>query len=189
MSRRRHTDELLIGEWACLGIVALGPTHGFAVAADLRPDGEIGRVWSMSRPLTYRALDQLLVRGLVAAVDHEPGRAGGERTIVAITASGRRRLRRWLQTPVEHLRDLRSELLVKMVLADRAGVDITAMLADQRGIVAGLVEVLRQQAVESDDLVLAWRLSAAEAALGFLETQIASRSATTMPAGADRRAD
>ena len=33
MSRSSRTaSELLLGEWACLGIVAQGPTHGFAVA-------------------------------------------------------------------------------------------------------------------------------------------------------------
>ena len=40
------------------------PTHGFAIAAQLKPSGDLGRVWSLSRALTYRSLEQLANRGL-----------------------------------------------------------------------------------------------------------------------------
>ncbi len=43
--------SLAPGEWAVLASVAERPTHGFAVAKALGPSGEIGRVWSLSRPL------------------------------------------------------------------------------------------------------------------------------------------
>ena len=70
----------------------------------------------MSRPLTYRALDQLVAKGCAGAVAVEPGIAGGNRTILAITRRGRARLREWIVTPVDHLRDLRSALLLKLVI-------------------------------------------------------------------------
>lgn len=88
MSRQR-ADQLLLGEWACLGILNRAPGHGFAIAARLKPDGDVGRVWSMSRALTYRSLDQLAARGLVEPIAEEPGIAGGQRTILATTAAGR----------------------------------------------------------------------------------------------------
>ena len=90
---RRADQHLLLGEWACLGAVYPAPTHGFAVAARLKPDGDIGRVWSMSRALTYRSLDQLTGHGYVEAVGEEPGIAGGNRTILAATRTGRAQLR------------------------------------------------------------------------------------------------
>ena len=62
---RSAPDALLLGEWACLGVLYAGPAHGFAVAARLKPAGDVGRVWSLSRPLTYRSLDQLAGRGYV----------------------------------------------------------------------------------------------------------------------------
>ena len=55
----RPRDQPLLGEWACLGIIYPTPTHGFAVAARLKPAGDVGRVWSLSRPLTYRCLELL----------------------------------------------------------------------------------------------------------------------------------
>lgn len=165
---RTRTDVLLLGEWACLGVVYRQPAHGFAVAAMLRPDTNLGRVWSLSRPLTYRALEQLQARGLVEAVAEEPGIAGGPRTLLAPTPAGRAALQHWLATPVEHLRDLRSELLLKLVVATYCDIDVTDMLTAQRRRVSHLVEVL---AVPGDcaDPVALWRVEAAHAALRFLD--------------------
>jgi PadR family transcriptional regulator AphA len=166
----RASEQLLLGEWACLGIVYPAPTHGFAVAAELKPSGEIGRVWSLSRPLTYRAIEQLVARELVAVVGEERGIAGGNRTLVAATRSGRAQLRRWLRTPVDHLRDVRSELLLKLVLARRCAVEIGPMLVEQRARVAAMGAVLEAQAQENpDDVVARWRVESAGAAQRFLD--------------------
>lgn len=172
----RDDDELLPGEWACLGVLAEGPSHGFAVASRLAPDGDIGRVWSCSRPLTYRAIDQLIGRGLLEETGSEPGTAGGSRTILRPTRRGRNALRRWLDRPSLHLRDLRSELLLKLVLSRANGVDVTDLVTRQREVVddirRGLVSRLRES---PDDLVVLWRLRSADAALRFLEDLAATR--------------
>ena len=165
---RTRSDTLLLGEWACLGVVYRQPAHGFAVAALLRPDTDLGRVWSLSRPLTYRALEQLQARGLVEAIGEEPGLAGGPRTLLAATPAGRAELKHWLATPVEHLRDLRSELLLKLVVATYCGVDVTEMLTAQRLRVSQLVEALAVPADCTDPVAL-WRVEAAHAALRFLD--------------------
>ncbi len=168
--RTRAADELLLGEWACLGILVCGPAHGFAVAARLRPDGDIGRVWSMSRALTYRALDQLLDRGLVRPVTEEPGVAGGTRTVLGPTAAGRRALRRWVATPVAHLRDLRSELLVKLIVARGCAIDVLPMVHAQLAQVRRQAAALTAEAEASGgDVVARWRAEASAAAVRFLE--------------------
>jgi DNA-binding PadR family transcriptional regulator len=167
MSRRRGDDTLLLGEWACLGLLYRRPAHGFAVAARLTPDADIGRVWSLSRPLTYRALDQLQARHLIHTVGEEPGVAGGSRTLLAATRVGRAAFRRWIHTPVEHLRDLRSELLLKLVLARECELDVNAMLSAQRHRVASLVDALAVPSQGADPVTL-WRFEAAMAAQRFL---------------------
>ncbi|MCU1397543.1 MAG: transcriptional regulator, PadR-like family [Acidimicrobiales bacterium] len=173
--QRSRGDELLLGEWACLGILVLKPSHGFALAARLSPKGDVGRVWAMSRALTYRALDQLTNRELIAAVGEEPGIAGGNRTILAPTRRGRAMLRAWLKTPTEHLRDLRSELLLKLVLAEIGGVDSQPLLVAQREQVARISAVLDGQLDRSQpesDVVTLWRSESARGALRFLDRLI-----------------
>lgn len=167
---RTSDQPLLLGEWACLGLLATGPAHGFALAARLRPEGDVGRVWSLSRPLTYRALDQLVARGLAVPSAHEPGIAGGTRTILSITAAGRTAVEHWLESPVVHLRDVRSELLLKLVLAQLNGVDVSAMLAAQRSIAeAQSGSFARDLAEQPDDVVRRWRAESAAAVLRFLD--------------------
>ena len=61
--RHAHQRSCCSGSGRASGILYQGPTHGFAVAARLKPDGDIGRVWSLSRPLTYRSLDAADLRG------------------------------------------------------------------------------------------------------------------------------
>lgn len=172
MSRpARDAERLLLGEWACLGVLATGPTHGFAIASRLRPDSDLGRIWSLSRPLTYRAIDQLLKHGYAEPVGEEPGIAGGTRTILAITDSGRIALREWLHRPVIHLRDLRSELLLKLQLAAALDIEMTALVNAQRRVVTeirrSLLTHLREQ---PDDIVTQWRLETTDAALRFLDS-------------------
>lgn len=167
---RTSEHQLLLGEWACLGILYSAPTHGFAIAARLKPGGDVGRVWSLSRALTYRSLEQLAVRGYIHPVGEEPGIAGGNRTILAATRTGRARLRTWLATPVVHLRDLRSELLLKLIIADICDIDISGMLAGQRERITDMAEAISAQ-IEQDpgDVVALWRSESSHAALRFLD--------------------
>lgn len=173
---RSIEQPLLMGEWACLGILATGRAHGFAVAARLKPTGDVGRVWSMSRPLTYRALDQLAAQGLIRPIGEEPGIAGGNRTVLAITPRGRTRLDSWLASPVHHLRDLRSELLLKLVLTELRGKDPTPLLSRQRDVVAYLASTFDDQVAvaPATDVVLMWRAESARAAVNFIDTLLAT---------------
>lgn len=171
MSRsRRSGSDLLTGEWACLGLLVASPMHGFALAQELSADGEIGRVWSLTRPLTYRAIDQLLERGFIEARDERRGRAGGTKTIYSPTRSGRAAFRTWVATPVTHLREIRSEMLLKLVLAQRCSIPMNSMIEEQRQLIreirAGLEERLGRA---PNDVVLMWRLRSAEAVTAFLE--------------------
>jgi len=186
---RSTEQKLLLGEWACLGILYPAPTHGFAIAARLKPTGDIGRVWSLSRPLTYRSLDQLTAQDYVHAIGEEPGIAGGNRTIVAATRLGRAQLRKWLATPVTHLRDLRSELLLKLVLAEECGIDIAPMLERQRAHIEELATALAEQrdGPGKPDVVAMWRAESSQAALRFLDRITSQRSPETSAATPPRR--
>ncbi len=167
---RTSEQQLLLGEWACLGLLYPAPTHGFAIAARLKPTGDVGRVWSLSRALTYRSLEQLAIRDYVRPVGEEPGIAGGNRTILSATRTGRAQLRKWLAAPVVHLRDLRSELLLKLIVAELCGIDIAPMLRAQREHIVELADALAAQvAADPTDVVALWRSESSHAALRFLD--------------------
>lgn len=131
----------------------------------------VGRVWSLSRALTYRSLEQLAVRGYVQPVGEEPGIAGGNRTILAATRAGRAQLRGPAAAPVLHLRDLRSELLLKLIVAERCQIDVGACSPPSvRTHIAEMTEAIAAQIEQTPgDVVALWRGESSQAALRFLD--------------------
>lgn len=159
------------GDWAVLGVVGEGPVHGFAVAQLLGPDGALGRIWTLPRPVVYQVIKKLLQLGLIAERRTEAGARGPVRTVLGLTPSGRAALKRWLREPVDHVRDVRSLLLLKLALLERAGTDPTPLVAAQRERVAAQLEALRagrDQSEGFDRVLLDWRIASSTATLDFL---------------------
>jgi DNA-binding PadR family transcriptional regulator len=165
--KRRPT--LSLNEWAVLGLLVERPRHGYDIAAELQPDTDIGQVWRLTRPLVYRAIERLDALHLARADHTEPGTGGPPRTVYAATAEGRRRLDDWLQVPVDHLRDIRAELLLKLVLAARLRVDTTRLVQAQRDRLDAHLVALGSPP-PADQVVALWRHHSARAARNFLES-------------------
>jgi molybdopterin-binding protein len=164
---RSASPPLPLAEAVCLVLITQGLAHGWAVGTALAPDGELGRIWTLSRPLTYRAIGELVDAGLVVRRGQVAGR-GRDRVVLAPTAAGRRVAKRWLDTPVEHLRDVRTGLLVKLCLRSRAGLDNSPLLHAQRQAFAPAIEAL-VSSDPHDDLVDVWRRESAGAVRRFLD--------------------
>ena len=147
-------NDPALAEKVCLALVAEGPTHGWAVSAVLAPDGEIGRIWSLTRPLTYRALDQLAIDGLIEKVGTAPG-GGRSRTLLDVTATGCARTLAWLNEPVALPKDVRTELLVKFTLRSRVGLPLESLAAEQRTLFASLLD--GSVSADDADFVARWR--------------------------------
>jgi DNA-binding PadR family transcriptional regulator len=160
--------ELSLAEAVCLTLVAREPRHGWSIVKTLAPEGEIGRVWSLSRPLTYRALDALAASELIEPRGSELG-SGPPRTIWRATTKGRRVSRSWLRRPVSHPRDIRTEFLLKLALGAPSPELARDQLAAFTPVFAGL-----QRMAEADpaDVVARWRVESAEATRRFLRSLI-----------------
>lgn len=164
-----HRD-LSLAEWTVLAVVDEEPAHGFAVAALTAAGAELGRVWQIPRPVVYRAIGRLEELALVVAVGDEPGR-GPRRQIVGATDDGTAEVDRWLTTPVRHVRDVRSHLLMKLALLDRRGADPARLLAAQRELLAPIVAALAGApgGPGFDATLHAWRRTQAGATMAFLD--------------------
>jgi DNA-binding PadR family transcriptional regulator len=160
------------GEWAVLALLSERPTHGWALAAELARSGELGSVWSLGRPLVYRSIDILADRGLIEPAGHEPGLRGPSRTIYRTTCAGATALVQWLEEPVEHVRDVRSLLLLKLIFAERTGLDPTTMLEAQHATIGAAVSVLEERlstSVGTEAILLRFRLESTRAVLRFVD--------------------
>jgi DNA-binding PadR family transcriptional regulator len=164
---------LSLSDWVVLGVVAETPTHGWPVVRELAADGAIGRVWTVSRPLVYRSLATLLAEGLIEEYGEAAGVRGPQRTIVRATRRGKAALRRWLEQPVDHMRDVRSELLVKLALLARAGRPSDTLIERQlerlEPVFAAVVR--RPKGTGFDSVLATWRREQALAVRRFLRSQ------------------
>ncbi len=153
--------ELSLADHACLAVIGEGNTHGWAIVKLFAPDGDLGRIWTLSRPLTYRSIDRLVEHHLVDRIDV------GRRADLSITTAGRRTLRRWLDQPVDHLRELRTVFLLKLELRSRSGLPVEGLVAAQRRHLDAAIEALTTP--EPTDPVGLWRQESAHAARRFLD--------------------
>jgi DNA-binding PadR family transcriptional regulator len=172
--------DLAPGEWSVLALLAEQPSHGWALARQMARSGDIGSVWSLGRPLVYRALELLEQRGLIEASGHEPGLRGPNRTIFRATADGREALGRWLAEPVEHVRDVRSLFLLKLILVERASLDPVPLLEAQRAAVMPAIRALEARLVASsgsEQILVRFRLESTRAVLNFIDNMLEQQRA------------
>src|SRR5947207_6991636 len=158
--------SLAPGEWAVLALPSERPSPGWAVASQLGPSGELGSVWSLGRPLVYRSIDILAERGLIEPAGHEPGLRGPNRTLYHTTCAGANALVQWLEEPVEHVRDVRSLLLLKLIFAERTGIDPSSMLEAHHERIAAAVAALeerRRASAGSEAILLRFRVESTRA--------------------------
>ena len=170
--------ELAPGEWSVLALLADAPSHGWALAKELSRTGSVGRVWGMGRPLVYRALDVLVARELIEPAGSERGARGPKRELYRATRLGRKELARWLGEPVDHVRDVRSLLLLKLVLLDRAGLDRRPLLEAQRRQTVAAVETLEarlRHSIGTENILVRFRLETTRSVVFFLDGLLSER--------------
>jgi DNA-binding PadR family transcriptional regulator len=185
----RERPDLSPGEWAVLGTVGEGQVHGFAVSQMLGRGGPVGRVWSLPRPVVYQVIKKLQAMGLISAGGTVRSSSGPARTMLEITPAGRAVLDWWLDEPVDHVRDVRSMLLLKLAFLDRAGRDSSALVTAQRRRLESQVDslaVAMEEAEGFDRVLRAWRLSGSRATLDFLDVLALPGPAVTEPPGEHR---
>ncbi|MCL4539855.1 MAG: PadR family transcriptional regulator, partial [Bacteroidetes bacterium] len=116
-------------EYPVLGILALGEAHGYDICLRLRKG--IGSIWSLGKSQVYALLSRLEREGLV---DHE--RVGQEnlpaRNIFRITPVGEEVFREWVNSPVNHVRDMRLEFLTKLWFARQVDPDNERKLIEKQ---------------------------------------------------------
>ena len=170
-----NADErrLSLAEWLVLCLVREKPTYGLVIAQLLDRNGRLGQIWSVPKGSVYLAVQRLELLGLIQRMGKEPSSYGGPaRSLLAATPAGRAAAKAWLSTPVEHTRDVRSELMMKLALLDRAGSDsrilVRAQCARLLPVAAALEEQLGVSTGFEHTLVL-WRYGALTATIRFLE--------------------
>lgn len=168
---RPPRTDLNLTEWIVLALVSEAPTHGWMVVRALRPDSPLGEVWSSSGPLVYRAIARLQDSGLLRPAGIAEGQ-GPQRQMLDVTPAGLEQVREWLIEPVDHVRDVRTTLIVKLLLLERRGADRSLLVHRQRDRLRPVATALAERASAAaapDRVVAEWRALNADAVMRFLD--------------------
>ena len=164
--------SLSLSEWLVLCLITEKATHGNAIAAQLGHDWPAGPGLACAQgggvPLHRPAPAGRPGRH----PGEEPSSRGPVRTLVEATPTGRAAARAWLTRPVAHTRDIRSELLVKLALLDRAGTSPAALLQAQHTQLQPIADALAGRLGAADGferILLLWRYETISATIRFLD--------------------
>lgn len=174
-SPEHREPSLSLAESLVLCLVCEESRHGFAIARVLDSEGSVGRIWRVPKPVVYRALQRLEQLGLVESAELEPSSKGPARSPVSGTRAGQQLAAHWLTQPADHNRDVRSELLVKLALVDRAGGDPRELLDAQRERLLPVARALADRLTEAagfDRTLILWRSETLAATLRFLDALV-----------------
>jgi DNA-binding PadR family transcriptional regulator len=171
--------RLSLADWLVLCLVCEKPTYGRALVQLLSPEGSLGLVWCVPKAVIYRSLAHLADLRLIRGIGAQSSSLGPARALYRVTAPGRRAARAWLGRPVAHGRDIRSELLLKLSLLDRSGVEPYGLLQAQLGELLPTEAALEERLLSATGIehtVALWRHQSISATIGFLRALTPSAS-------------
>jgi PadR family transcriptional regulator AphA len=103
---------LLPGEYAVLGALSVRAMHGYEMQCFLADEG-LTDVIPMEPSTLYTYLRNVELRGLVSWAEERVGQRPPRKTY-ALTAAGAQLLTDWLHRPVDRMRAVRGEFLLKL---------------------------------------------------------------------------
>lgn len=162
--------DLLPGEFAVLGLLGLRPMHGYEMARYFDRD-DLTEVCPVEQSLLYGYLRNLEDRALVRWDEVRVG-ARPPRKRYELTSAGAETLAAWLREPVQRMREVRLELLLKLYFLHRSDPEAErTLLVRQIDVCDRYRERLARQVAERegfDRLVAGSKLSAAESTTRWL---------------------
>ena len=183
MPRRSH--QLGAADYALLGLLMLGPRHGYELAPYFASDGTLGLVCTLGVSRLYALLHALEELDLVHA-ESSVISGGPPRKVFSLTAAGEQAFRAWLDQPIRQLRLIRQDFLLKLYFSRQLpGYDTVALVERQMAASKAVADELQARAGAEPSasfaaLVYGSRLAMARATIAWLETErdLAATSAT-----------
>jgi len=160
-------------EYALLGALMTGPKHGYEIMQFLGT--ALGSTWHIGTSQLYALLRRLeednLLCSKLKTQDTRPSKR-----IFSLIPAGKELFLAWLQTPTEHVRDLRIEFLAKLFFFDRLSLKGGAQLIKAQIQVLEQTRERIEQRQEKEEvpfnrLVFGFKIATVEAWLQWLIKQ------------------
>lgn len=174
MPRRSH--QLGAADYALLGLLRLGPRHGYELAPYFASDGTLGLVCTLGVSRLYALLHALEELGLVHA-ESSIVSGGPPRKVFSLTEAGEAAFQHWLDRPIRQLRLIRQDFLLKLYFSRQLPGSVPETLVERqiaasRAVADELASRAEAEAPASfAALVYESRLAMARATIAWLEAE------------------
>lgn len=173
MSPRQQAP--LSTEYILLGLAVRGPVHGYDLHKQLSTLDGLSSIWHVKQSQVYALLDKLETLGYLQGTP-VPGTAFALRKQYQLTTAGSQAFEAWMNSPVQHPREMRQDFLARLYFARLAGpiavqqlidAQYAACLSWQQAIQAALEQTAAPKRFQS--VVDAYRLNQINAMLDWLD--------------------
>jgi PadR family transcriptional regulator AphA len=172
----RRSHQLGAADYALLGLLMLGPRHGYELAPYFAADGTLGLVCTLGVSRLYALLHALEELGLVHA-ESSVVSGGPPRKVFSLTETGEAAFQQWLDRPIRQLRLIRQDFLLKLFFSRRLpGNDPAPLVERQIAACRAVADELATHAEAEPPasfaaLVYESRLAMARATIAWLEAE------------------
>jgi DNA-binding PadR family transcriptional regulator len=160
-------------EYAILGVLRERPMHGYEIARRFAADLDLGLALPLDMSNVYAMLKDLQEQGLIEGRRETVG-LRPPRTVFSLTPEADAQFLHWIEEPVGRLREVRSDLLLKLYFCRAISTACTTRLLDaQIEVCRAYTDRLERLAAESpagsfDRLVRDSKIGAARATVDWL---------------------
>ena len=159
-------QSLNLIEGSCLVLISKGINHGYQLAKQFEPSTALGEVLTLTRPVIYRAVKSLETQKLIQSAD-SLGPRGQLKFKLKCTSEGEKQAKQWLSEPVSHIRNMRDEFLIKVLLLQRFNLNTKRLIQTQRQALSEISKTLLADMAPTP--VAIWRREQARTAMRFLD--------------------
>ncbi len=131
--------------YALLGLLSGKPAHGYELFSRFHSENGLGFVYNVKKSLLYAYLQQLDEQGFIL-VNKQWNSDERAKKVFSISETGQEVFEIWLDTPVEHVRDLRNEFLLKVFFLE-------AGLPERKGSLFGKQRKICEQWLAKNEAV------------------------------------
>jgi PadR family transcriptional regulator AphA len=163
-------------EYALMGVLMSGPKHGYEILQLLETG--LGPAWSVSTSQLYVLLKRLEKDGLVSSTLQTQDTRPSKR-VFSLMPTAENKFLNWLESPTDHVRDLRIEFLAKLFFFRNLGLQggnalVDAQIALLEQVKEGLTAKRRAERDEYNRLVYGFRISTLTGWLNWLKEDAVS---------------
>ena len=160
-------------DFLILGMLHLQPTHPYELFTQLNNTSGIGLIWRFKRTNLYQDINTLQAQDLITHIVQKNSNRP-EKKVYNLTKKGLEQFEQWVETPVQHGREIRAQFMAKLyflriLYPERTELMITKQIKALRSECKRFVVKSTDTETEFSVILASYRLHQLNSTINWLE--------------------